>query len=322
VRLHLSRLDALLVLMTVIWGGNYSVIKAALREIPPIAFNALRLTLASLLFLVAIGVGSRLQFLRTAIHRHPQVSRMQKLQTTPDTLRGDWAGIVLLALVGQFIYQLLFMAALARTSVANSSLILGCTPIFVALMTAALGHERITPLRWAAAALSAFGIYLVVGHGAAVSRASLGGDLMMLAAVLCWSAATVGSRPLLARHSPLVVTGYSMAIGSALYVPFAWVALRDLAWRYVSASAWLSVVFSAVFALCVAYMIWYTAVQRLGNTRTSVYSNMVPLVAMVVAWGWLGEHIGAMKIAGAGAIILGVALTKIQETDAPVAEPA
>ena len=302
-RLHLSRLDALLVLMTVIWGGNYSVIKAALREIPPIAFNALRLTLASLLFLAAIrGTGA---------HRAP----------VPRT-RGDWIGIVLLALVGQFIYQLLFMAALARTSVANSSLILGCTPIFVALMTAALGHERITPLRWAAAALSAFGIYLVVGHGATVSRASLGGDLMMLAAVLCWSAATVGSRPLLARHSPLVVTGYSMAIGSALYVPFAWVTLRDLAWRDVSASAWLSVVFSAVFALCIAYMIWYTAVQRLGNTRTSVYSNMVPLVAMVVAWGWLGEHIGAMKLAGAGAIILGVALTKIQETDAPVAEPA
>jgi drug/metabolite transporter (DMT)-like permease len=49
---------------------------------------------------------------------------------------------------------------------------------------------------------------------------------------------------------------------------------------------------------------------------------MVPLVAMVVAWGWLGEHISAMKLVGAGAIILGVALTKIQETDAPVAEPA
>ena len=312
-KLHLSRLDALLVLMTVIWGGNYSVIKAALREIPPIAFNALRLTLASLLFLAAIwGTGA---------HRAPVPRTGTQRPPVPRT-RGDWAGIVLLALVGQFIYQLLFMAALARTSVANSSLILGCTPIFVALMTAALGHERITPLRWAAAALSAFGIYLVVGHGAAVIRASLGGDLMMLAAVLCWSAATVGSRPLLARHSPLVVTGYSMAIGSALYVPFAWVALRDLAWRDVSASAWWSIVFSAVFALCVAYMIWYTAVQRLGNTRTSVYSNMVPLVAMVVAWGWLGEHIGAMKIAGAGAIILGVALTKIQETDTPVAEPA
>jgi drug/metabolite transporter (DMT)-like permease len=162
----------------------------------------------------------------------------------------------------------------------------------------------------------------VVGHGASVSRASLGGDLTMLAAVLCWSVATVGSRPLLERHSPLVVTGCSMAIGSALYTPLAWTVLRELAWRDVSAGAWLAVGFSAVFALCVAYMIWYTALQRLGNTRTSVYSNMVPIVAMLVARLWLGEQIGALKIAGAAAIILGVALTKLQFEVRPVAEPA
>jgi drug/metabolite transporter (DMT)-like permease len=308
VKLRLSRLDALLLLMTVIWGGNYSVIKSAFREIPPVGFNALRLTLASSLFLAAIA------------WRKGKGSRPLKRLT-----RRDWAGILFLAIVGQFIYQLLFIAGLARTSVANSSLLIGCTPIFVALMTAALGQERITPIRWAGTALSVVGIYLVVsagGRAVSPSRASLAGDLTMLAAVLCWSMATVGSRSLLARHSPLVVTGYSMAIGSALYVPFAWTDLRNLAWRSVGTSAWLSVGFSAVFALCVAYMIWYSAVQRLGNTRTSVYSNVVPIAAMVVAWGWLGEHIGAMKIAGAAAIILGVALTKIQETDSPVAEPA
>ena len=309
--------------MTVIWGANYSVIKAALREIPPVGFNALRLMLASTIFLVAIGVGSRWQFLRTLIHRRPQPERTQKLQTTPDpiTLR-DWMGIVALAVGGQFTYQLLFMSALSRTSVANSSLILGCTPIFVALLTAALGHERVTPLRWGAVLLSAFGIYLVIGHGASVSRASLGGDLTMVAAVMCWSAATVGSRPLLARHSPLIVTGYSMAIGSALYAPFAWGDLRGLAWSGVSTGAWLALGFSAVFALYVAYMIWFTAVQRLGNTRTSVYSNMVPIAAMLVARFWLGEEIGMLKIAGAAAIILGVALTKVQFGAPSIAEPA
>jgi drug/metabolite transporter (DMT)-like permease len=286
--------------MTVIWGANYSVIKAALREIPPVGFNALRLILASTIFLIAIGVGSR---------------------RTPDTLR-DWMGIVALAVGGQFLYQLLFMSALSRTSVANSSLIIGCTPIFVALLTAALGHERVTALRWAGALLSAFGIYLVIGHGASVSRVSLGGDLTMVAAVMCWSAATVGSRPLLARHSPLIVTGYSMAIGSALYAPLAWSDLRGLAWRGVSTGAWLALGFSAVFALYVAYMIWFTAVQRLGNTRTSVYSNMVPIAAMLVARFWLGEDIGMLKIAGAAAIILGVALTKVQLQGQPVSEPA
>jgi drug/metabolite transporter (DMT)-like permease len=318
VKLQLSRLDALLLLMTVIWGSNYSIIKAALREVPPVGFNALRLLLASALFLLAIA-GKRLPspFSRPFARLLADSNRAEN-----DSRPLFWARIIALALVGQFMYQVLFMAGIARTSAANSSLLLGCTPIFVALMTAALGQERITAIRWAGIALSAFGIYLVVGHGTTVSRASLAGDLMMLAAVMCWSVATVASRPLLERHSPLVVTGYSMAIGAALYAPFGWTDLRGLAWRGVSTGAWLALGFSAVFALCVAYMIWYTAVQRLGNTRTSAYSNMVPIAAMAVARFWLGEHIGALKIAGAAAIILGVVLTKLQVEAHPIAEPA
>src|SRR5207245_6226197 len=123
----------------------------------------------------------------------------------------DWLGILALAIVGQCVYQLLFISALARTSVANSSLIIACTPILVALMSAGLGYERVTAWQWAGAALSAAGIYVVVGGAAAVSLASIAGDLMMLAAVLCWSASTVGARSLVARLSPLVVPGHSMA---------------------------------------------------------------------------------------------------------------
>src|SRR5206468_10593146 len=93
-------------------------------------------------------------------------------------------------------------------------------------------------------------------------------------------------------------------------------------WRDVSARAWWAVVLSAVFALCVAYMIWYTALQRIGNTRTAIYSNMVPIAAMLVAWLWLGEHIGAAKLAGAVAILLGVGFTKVQRDETAVPEPA
>jgi drug/metabolite transporter (DMT)-like permease len=297
-RPRVTRLDALLLLMTLIWGGNYSVIKFALRDLPPIGFNALRLTLASVLFLVAIWARSE--------RSRPLAAR-------------DWLGIVGLAVVGQLIYQLLFMSGLSRTSVANSSLIIGTTPVFVALLTAAVGHEQIPPVRWIGAALSAAGIYLVVGRGASVTRASLHGDLLMLGSVLCWTVSTVGARPLLARHSPLVVTGYSMAIGCALYLPFAWVDLRGIGWAQVSAAAWAALAFSAAFGLFVAYIIWYTGVQRLGNTRTSLYSNLVPIAAFVVAAIWLREQIGMNKLAGAAIVLSGLALSRLQ--DAPVAPP-
>jgi len=287
--------------MTVIWGSNYSLIKSALTEIPPLAFNGVRLAVASLLFLAAIW-WKRGRDSRPLFH--------------------DWIGIVALAVVGQCVYQLLFITALARTSVANSSLIIACTPVFVALMTAALGQERVSVWQWAGTLLSAAGIYVVIGGGASVSRASIAGDLMMLAAVLCWSASTVGARPLLARHPPLIVTGYSMAIGTVLYLLFAWPAMRVVAWRDVSGHVWWAIALSAVFALCVAYMIWYTALQRIGNTRTSIYSNMVPVAAMLVAWLWLGEHLPASKLSGAAAVLAGVALTKVHPAETPVPEPA
>ena len=94
-----------------------------------------------------------------------------------------------------------------------------------------------------------------------------------------------------------------MAIGSALYAPLGVPALLGLEWSAVSGWAWLMLVYSAVFALVVAYLIWYTAVQRVGNTRTSIYSNVVPLVAMAVAAVALDEPVTARKIAGAAAIL-------------------
>ena len=207
--------------------------------------------------------------------------------------------------------QLLFIAGLARTSAANSALIIGCTPIFVALMTAALGHERVPARRWAGVALSAAGIYLVVGHGASVTHDSLRGDLLMLAAVFCWSLATILLRPVLTRQAPLVVTGYSMSLGTVLYMPFAWRDLGGVEWSRISAHAWFALLYSSCLALCVAYVIWYTAVQRLGNTRTAVYSNMIPVVAMIVAAIGFGEPIGWLKISGAVAILSGVAITRL-----------
>ncbi len=291
-RFSFSRLDALLLGMTLIWGSNFSLIKAALRQMPELGFNSLRMALGSLLFAAIIQ------------QRHGIRAVLLRLD------RRDWIGFVALGVIGHFVYQLLFMAGVARTSVANSSLVFGCTPVTVALLSSSLGHERITPLRWAGVALSLAGIYLVVGQ-ANQRGASLAGDLLILGAMLCWALYTVGSRSLLTRYSPLVVTGLTMTIGSVLYAPFGVPSLLRLNWSSVSWWAWGLLVYSALFALVVAYLIWYTAVQQVGNSRTSIYSNVVPLVAMAVAALALGEPITARKIGGAFAILCGVALTRL-----------
>jgi len=283
-------IDLLLLLMTVIWGSNFTVVKIATRHMPELPFNSLRLLVAAAAFLAAIA----------ARERWPRL--------TP----AEWRRILVLAVVGHVVYQLCFVGAVARTTVANSALIFAFTPVVVALLTSLLGHERIPPARLLGAAISLGGIYLVVGASLDNPAATMLGNALAVGAMLCWAVYTVGARPLLVTHSALTVTGYSMAVGSLLYVPIAWDGLRGLRWTAVPAGAWAALVLSALLALFVAYMIWYTAVQTIGSTRTSMYSNITPLAAMAVAAIWLGEPITVRKLAGAAAVVVGLAVSKLE----------
>jgi drug/metabolite transporter (DMT)-like permease len=291
---RLSRLDWLLLLMTLIWGTNYALIKSAFREIDPQAFNALRLVLASTV-MVAVSLSVRTS---TVFH-------------TPAPLtRSDWIRLVWLGVVGHCLYQLLFVGGLAKTSVANGALLVSATPVVITLLSTVIGKERIGARHWAGTLLSLFGIYVVVGRGAHVTGASLQGDVMLMGAVVCWALYTIGARPLMERHSPVGVTALSMLLGTMLYVPLAAPRLSRVPWAAISPITWVKLVYSALFALCVAYTIWYAAVRAIGSARTSVYSNLLPIVAMITAWLWLHEPIGTAKILGAAAVLAGVALTR------------
>jgi len=293
-----SGLDPSLLLMAIIWGTNYAIVKSAFHEIDPQAFNALRLALASTVMVLAS---------RTARRLHLD----EDFHTSATVTRDEWIRLAVLGLVGHCLYQYLFVGGLAQTSVANGALIISLTPVVITLASAIGGTERVGALHWAGTALSLAGIYLVVGQGAHVSGASVRGDVMMMAAVGCWAFYTIGARPLMARHSPVGVTALTMLLGTIVYVPLVSTHLATLAWRAVSVTAWLKVIYSSIFALCVAYTIWYAAVRRIGSARTSIYSNLLPVIAMATAYVWLHEPIGAVKLIGASAVLCGVALTRL-----------
>jgi drug/metabolite transporter (DMT)-like permease len=295
-----SRLDLYLVLMVLIWGANFSVVKVAMRDFPELAFNALRLVIGSSIFGVAIWW-----------------TRRRLDAVTPRLTRADWLRLIALGVIGHFAYQLFFLGGVKRTSVGNGSLIIGSSPVVIALLSSLAGHERVTSLRWLGVLLALGGLYLVVGHRVDWSSESLVGDALMVGSLLCWAAYSIGAQPLLKRHSPLLVTGVSMSIGSLLYVSFASPVLASLDWRSISALSWWLMIGSAVLALSVSYLIWYTALQRLGSTRTSVYSYLTPVVAMLVAALWLGEPISRNQALGAATILAGLLVTRIAPHDGP-----
>jgi drug/metabolite transporter (DMT)-like permease len=288
-----------MLLVTLIWGTNFSIVKHAFTQMDAQAFNALRMVIASAVFM--------------ALMKWAPGRGASDIFHTPEPItRRDWISIVLLGIVGHFCYQFFFVGGLARTTVANSSLMLAATPVVIAILSAAIGSDRIAPLHWLGAGLSLAGIYIVVGPGAALGAATWRGDLMMFGGVVCWAIYTLGSRHLMDRHSPVGITGLTMAIGTVLYVPLMTPNLIAVPWASITVWTWVALVYSALFALCLSYTIWYVAVREIGSARTAVYSNVVPIVAMLTAIIFLGERLTLAKAAGAAAVLVGVALTRIR----------
>jgi drug/metabolite transporter (DMT)-like permease len=304
--------------MVLIWGANYSVIKRAFDEMPPQVFNAIRIALASCIFLTAIRIARR--------RARASPGRMSSVFYTPFQLtRRDRLDLLWLGLVGHWMYQLFFVGGVALTIVSNGALIIGATPVVIATVSALMGREKIGTLHWIGAAVSVAGIYFVVGRGASFGGTTLRGDLLVMISVGCWTAYTLGGGRLITRHSPLYVTGTTMAIGAVPYVLLALPQILRMNWSTVSAWTWTALVLSAVLALCLSYLIWYTAVQRIGPARTSIYSNLVPIVAIGFAAAWLGEPLTGATLIGGAAVLTGVFLSRLGRSDAaakPEGEPS
>jgi drug/metabolite transporter (DMT)-like permease len=274
-----------------IWGVNFSVIKVALEELAPLAFNALRFPLASLVLLVLLRA------------RGPLV-----LPSPGDRLR-----LLGLGLLGNTLYQLFFILGIDRTTAGDASLLLATTPVWTLLLSFRVGHERPSGVVWVGVAGTAGGMGLVVvgGGGVHFGPQSLGGDLLMVGASVVWALYTVGARNLVLRYGPLQVTAWTLWTGTAGILLLGAPALARTALTEVSPQAWGALTYAGTLAISLAYTIWYRGVQRLGNARTAVYSNLVPVVALAVAWLWLGERPGPLQLAGAGVILLGLSLARL-----------
>lgn len=284
--------------LVAIWGVNFSVVKVVLREMDPFALNALRFPLAAFAFWLVLRA-------RGGIRR----------PASEDVPR-----ILLLGLVGNVAYQLFFIQGLDRTLAGNASLLLATTPIWTLVMSSVAGHERPNLRVMAGIACTLTGIVLIIlgrQGGLTLQASTLGGDLLMLGAAVLWSAYTVWGRTPVARYGPLRMTAWSLWIATPVIVLMGVPSIRSTDLTAVSPGAWLGVVYAGVLSIAVAYVLWYRGVQLLGNSRTAVYSNLVPVAALVTAWLWLGETPAVGQLAGACVILTGLWLSRTGHTPGP-----
>lgn len=285
----LSANDLSMLLVVLIWGGNFSLVKLALQQIPPLAFSALRFTIATVLLMLILRW-------REGRVRLPAGALWKLI----------WLGVV-----GNTVYQFFFSLGLSITTAANSALLVATTPVWVALLGAVVGVERLTRSVAAGVALAFAGIALVIAaRGLTLSRATLPGDALVLTGVVCWSIYTLGVRTLPKSISSLRITALTMLTGTPGLVVLGAPGLLSIEWKRLGVSAWGGLAYAALLALVVAYVLWNLSIRKVGGSRTAVYTCVTPLVAAVVAWPLLGERPVPLQAVGAVLIVVGVLLTR------------
>lgn len=292
-------MDFTLILLVVIWGINFPIIKVALEQIPPLGFNALRFPMASLSIGLLLVATRRLGL--------------------PE--RRDVMKVIGLGILGNVGYQYFFIMGVAGTTAGNASVILATVPAWTAILSTAVGHERLPSVVWMGVGGAMVGIFLVVsgGQGLSFSFLTLRGDLLMVGAALTWTLYTVGAKTLIGRYGPMRVTAWTLWVGTIGIIPMGIPSLRSINLGDITPGAWLAVVYAGVFAISIAYALWNRGVSRIGNSRTAIYQNAVPVVAIVTAWVTLGERPGPLQITGALLILSSVSLSRIRRK--PVGAP-
>ncbi len=286
-----SLVDVCLICSCLIWGFNSTAVKYSLGEFSPLAFNAVRFSLASVtILLIALYVEKDLRVERR------------------DLLR-----IVGIGFLGNTLYQVLFINGINLSTAGNTTLVLAMMPVSIAILGRLFAYEHIPLVGWAGIAVSFTGVLIVTLSGQQsidLFSTTLKGDLLTLAGVFCFSSYTLLCKPLLKRYSPLKLTAIAMASGSLFLVIYSLPAVTRQDWLSASPLAWAGLVYSFSLSLVFAYIVWNWGVSKLGSTRTAVYQNLTTISGVLASWLVLGEPWTPMKFFGALLTLGGLAAVR------------
>lgn len=297
-----SRVYMMMVLAAVFWSGAFVTGKLAVGEFPAFALTFFR-------FLFALPFIFLILAMRQPANWLPK--------------KEQWPPLILLGILGTFLYHGLFFSCLKYTTAINSSLIGSTNPMVTTLLAILFFHERITLLRAGGILLSFFGVFLTVTGGDWSMATHLrfnAGDILMFVAVWSFAAYTVLSRKFMQQYqlSPLTLTAYTFLVCTIVSIPFVLWEEPQTYLPYATMGGWMSILYMSIFASVLGYLFQLIAIQKIGAPKAAIFINLVPVFTIVMSVLFLSESFSWFKLMSAGVIITGVYLTTRPESSVKV----
>ena len=153
------------------------------------------------------------------------------------------------------------------------------------------------------------GVALVaIGAGAHVSG-GIDGILLAVVTAATWAGYSVLIAPLMRRYSPFRLSAVFLCIVSVPLLLLASPQFGDQSFD-IGALAWIGFAFAVVGPLVLTNLLWFTAIDRVGPSRASVFANLQPFLAAIIALLLLDERLTAVQVVGGLAIAAGIVISR------------
>jgi drug/metabolite transporter (DMT)-like permease len=294
-----------------LWAGTYAAGKLALGSLSFVELNAIRFSIATLLLAPVFWSG------RAILRR----------ELTDSASRRAVARLVILGFVLNKAFE---YAGLELSTAVDVALLIATESLFTAVLSWVTLGERITRAHVAALGLGTAGAYLVVARGlipdlsGEVSVLRIVGDLLVIVALLCEAAYTVGGKTTLERVPPLLLVSLSVAGSLLVWLPAAALNMAYTGLPAMPFSTWLALIYMAAFATVAGYWAWFRSLTVLNASTAAPFLFIQPLLGAALGVVLLGETITWATIAGGGLIVASLLLISraaAAPAPAPIPEP-
>ncbi|MBA2365629.1 MAG: DMT family transporter [Actinobacteria bacterium] len=272
-----------------LYGASVVAVRVAVVDVSPLALALLRFGQGALILVIAL------------------------LVTAPHLLKIKMHDLPFLALLGVIffaMFPLSFNAGLQFTEASRGSVLLATMPVWSVLLAPLFAPEHLNRRQLGGVGLTMAGVILSVAPSLLASgggsRALIGDGLMVVTAFL-GALYGVLSKRALKSYSAATVTTYAMIFGIASLAPVA-LAQRSFDGMRLNSEVIAWVLFLGVFGGALSFLLWTVALSRLSPTAVTVYINVVPIVATLLAIVLLDERVGVLFVAGFAAVAAGVYL--------------
>jgi len=278
---------SLLVLVTLIWGNSFIAIKHVVAYVTPLELVTVRFVPVALTFAALL--------LPT---RGRQVWHL---------IRAEGWRLAFLGLTGAVLYNTFLGWGETRVAAGTASLIIALNPAFIYTLSVVFLGERFAWHRVLGLAVAFGGLFVIIrwGSGRAVALDDVGYVFVTMLAPLNWAVYTVSGKPLVERYPPLLVTGIAMMFAGLFSLAF----LRPSLLAQLPglpASFWWSVLFLAWPCTVFAFVVWFSALERMPAGRVAGFVYLVPMFAVTFSRWLLDEPVTPALVVGAIILVVGV----------------